>query len=115
VLLYHLKNHYALIFAIREWEEIETQPKSPTMCTVVAAQDSVQACGGGSTGGLDYGAKGAELGAAVRQRRRQVLTARRAQRPSAWIDFDEVRGTLLGWTGYKILALELTRRPPQAK
>lgn len=36
---------------------------------------------------------------------REVWTARKAQRPTAWISFEEVRETVLGWPGYKILAL----------
>ena len=61
-LLSHHRNHYALVFALREW------------------------------GG-----------------RREMLTARRGQRPSAWIDWEEARGTMLGWTGYAILAVEAER------
>jgi hypothetical protein len=56
VLLFHLKNHYALIFAVREWV-IENQ-------TV-----------------------------------RQILTARKGQRPTVWIDFLEARDTMIGWEG----------------
>ncbi len=36
---------------------------------------------------------------------RQLLTARRGQRPSVWIEFDEARATMLKWSGYKILAV----------
>jgi hypothetical protein len=54
VLLFHLKNHYALIFGLREWHT--------------------------------------EGGGAVRQ----LLTARKGQRPSAWIDFSEARECMLG-------------------
>lgn len=36
---------------------------------------------------------------------RQLLTSRRGQRPSAWIDWEEARNTMLGWDGYKILAV----------
>ena len=67
VLLYHLKNHYALIFALREW----TEPGSETPV-------------------------------------RQLLTARRGQRPTTWIDFADVRETVIGWLGYKIMAVQRT-------
>lgn len=75
-LLFHLRNHYALIFAWREWSD------------------------DGST-----------------TLRRQVLTARKRQKPSAWIDFEEIRGTILGSTGYQILLLEVllhAREPADA-
>ena len=64
VLLFHLKNHYALIFALREWTSI-------------------------STGERNF----------------EMLTARKGQRPTAWIAFQEARETMLGWEGYKILAI----------
>jgi len=64
VLLFHLKNHYALVHALREW---------------------VSAPGAKAT--------------------RQMLTARKGQRPTAWIDFDEAREQMLAWEGYKILIL----------
>lgn len=64
VLLFHLKNHYALVYALREWVDAST---------------------GEST--------------------RQILTARRGQRPTAWLDFSEVREQVLGWEGYKLIAL----------
>jgi hypothetical protein len=61
VLLFHLKNHYALIFALREWYDTETKVYH-----------------------------------------REILTARKGQRPSAWINFNEARETMIGWEGYKI-------------
>lgn len=63
VLLYHLKNHYALVYAIREWR---------------------------GPGGTPV---------------RQILTARKGQRPSAWIDFSEVRQTTIKYAGYKLMAI----------
>ena len=57
-----MKNHYALIFAIREYVE-----------------DNIN--------------------------KRQILTARRGQRPIAWIEFEEARETMLSWEGYKIIAI----------
>lgn len=65
VLIFHLKNHYALIFGLREW---------------VTADNHV----------------------------RQIFTARKGQRPTAWIDFDDARKTLYGWSGYKIIAVTHT-------
>lgn len=64
VLLFHLTNHYALIFATREWWDESKQVPV-----------------------------------------RQLLTARRGQRPTAWIDFNEAREIMLGWEGYKIMAI----------
>eukprot|EP00041_Stephanoeca_diplocostata_P017857 m.367973 g.367973 ORF g.367973 m.367973 type:complete len:506 (-) comp20841_c0_seq2:107-1624(-) len=55
VLLFHLTNHYALIFAMREWRE-----------------------GNGDM-------------------HREILTTRRGQRPNTWIDFAEVRKTIIKW------------------
>ncbi|CAE8622333.1 unnamed protein product [Polarella glacialis] len=68
-LVFHLTNHYALIFAWREW--------------LADADPSGQ-----------------------KRLRRQILTSRRGQRPSAWMDFEEVRTILLGWNGYHVLELE---------
>jgi len=81
-LLFHLRNHYALIFAWREWSDDDSSlvPGTTTL-------------------------------------RRQVLTARKRQKPSAWIDFEEIRDTILGSTGYQILLLEMllcTREPADA-
>lgn len=73
VLLFHLKNHYALIFAVREWAE-----EGPQGTILI----------------------------------RQVLTARKGQRPTAWLSFDEVRDVMLNWEGYKILAIEHHHHAP---
>lgn len=69
-LIYHLRNHYALLFAMREWVEPDGTPV------------------------------------------RQVLSTRRGQRPSTWIDWDEIHGTFLKWGGHKIMAVRMAR--PQA-
>ena len=66
-LVFHLKNHYALVFACREWVDERT-------------------------------------GQCVRQ----LLTARRGQRPAVWMDFSEAREVMLGWDGYKMLAISTT-------
>lgn len=69
VLLFHLKNHYALIYALKEWVERD----------MTSASDITH--------------------------KRQVLTARRGQRPSAWIDFEEVRSQMISWEGHKIMMM----------
>ena len=65
VLLFHLRNHYALIFAMREYS--------------------------------------VEDGKLVRE----VLTARKGQRPSTWVEFAEMRAIVLEWSGYNVLKLTL--------
>ena len=78
-LVFHLRNHYALIFAMREWEEpivVENTNEN---------KDERRESG--------------------RRVVRQVLSARRGQRPSAWIDFEEMRNTMIGWDGYKIMLI----------
>jgi hypothetical protein len=65
MLIYHLTNHYALVFALRSWVEPATS-----------------------------------------EVRRQLLTTRRGQRPSVWIEWDEVRATILKWVGYKLLVVQ---------
>lgn len=66
ILLFHLRNHYALIFALREYELASGEMK------------------------------------------REVLTARKGQRPTAWLDFNEVREIVLSWEGYKIMKVTLS-------
>merc|ERR1711988_1713410 len=44
-------------------------------------------------------------------KKRQVLTAKRGQRPCAWLDWSEVRRILLSWHGYKII--QITRLSPR--
>lgn len=88
VLLFHLKNHYALIFAVREW--------------------TVRCDGGDVTdpnSGDKEGSETDETGDSVRIVR-QMYTARRGQRPAVWVDFSEARETMLAWEGYKIMSLQ---------
>jgi len=77
VLLFHLTNHYALIFAWREWHEEDAE---------IAGAQKV---------------------------RRQILTARKGQRPTVWMDWEEARSIMLGWSGYHILQFQ--RRPGSAQ
>eukprot|EP01065_Artemidia_motanka_P010783 TRINITY_DN15777_c0_g1_i1.p1 TRINITY_DN15777_c0_g1~~TRINITY_DN15777_c0_g1_i1.p1 ORF type:complete len:442 (+),score=188.67 TRINITY_DN15777_c0_g1_i1:46-1371(+) len=67
-LIFHLTNHYALIFALRQWQSSD--------------------------------------GTWVRQ----LLTARRGQRPAVWMDWADARRIMLGWAGYRILSLTVGER-----
>jgi len=78
-LLFHLKNHYALVFAWREWLQREGEDSQVP------------------------GSAAPQLGTCMR---RQILTARRGQKPSTWLDFQEVREIILGSTGYHLLLIE---------
>jgi hypothetical protein len=64
ILLSHHTNHYALIYAIREW----------------VTKDGEHV--------------------------RQILTARKGQRPTAWIDWSELRNTYVKWAGYKLMQIQ---------
>ena len=142
-LIFHLKNHYALIFALREWTEECTDSASVNLeeggsvppgpwpgpavgnpCASDAADPKAVGVskepgakgdlGTFESGGLDAKGTSEEASASAapvppaRRGRvvRQLLTSRRGQRPSAWIDFDEARATMIGWDGYKIMLIE---------
>lgn len=75
VLIFHLTNHYALVFAMREWVEAQ----SDTCENNFSCKPTIV---------------------------RQILTARKGQKPKAWINFEEVREILLRWSGYRIIAVE---------
>ena len=66
-ILFHLKNHYAMLFALREW--VDTKTGTPV---------------------------------------RQLLTARKGQRPTAWIDWQEARETMIGWKGYQMASVRIS-------
>jgi len=76
VCLYHLENHYSMVYAVREWES----PRSYRP----------------GEGDLDP----AEPAVIVQ---RQLLVARPGQRPSIWVDFASLRETCLGWRGYGLI------------
>jgi hypothetical protein len=91
VLLSHHKNHYALIYAVRDWVE-----KIPLVITT--NDDNNDISDAQSSQPIQYHKK----------RVRQVLTARRGQRPSAWINWEELRGVYLKWAGYKLMSIRYT-------
>lgn len=65
-LILHHKNHYALIFAMRVWDDDEGT------------------------------------------RHRELLSARKGQRPSAWLDWGGLHSTLARWAGYGIIEVSET-------
>jgi hypothetical protein len=97
-LIFHLKNHYALIFALREWivppAELDSCASPSTASPSPFVDELRQTC---STASKFTGPRVV----------RQILCARKGQRPTAWVDFDEARETMLGWEGYKIMTLTL--------
>jgi len=72
-LIFHLKNHYALVFALREWSDSCIQEDGSTKVVHV----------------------------------KEMLTAKKGQRPSAWISWKESREIMLSWDGYKIMIVEI--------
>ena len=96
VLLSHHKNHYALIYAVRDWVE-----KVPIENNEMEEESSEKVNDGATT----EMATNVNVQAFRKVRVRQVLTARRGQRPSAWIDWEELRGAYLKWAGYKLMTV----------
>ena len=126
VLLFHLTNHYALIFALREWREppaaAAAAAGSPGTDGARRGNDAATPgrvfgdSGGGAVGRGDgahaSGNGGSSSGSPEGGWTRQILTARRGQRPTVWMDFREARKILLGWEGYKILAVQRGKEGP---
>lgn len=152
VLLFHLTNHYALIFGLREWcpssssgcrtaapgadfgprnndtgyvgrgngQAFQRRESEAEETLVVTASEASASCvdavhtGGGAVGRSKGGggSRSSKSGGSVATARwkRQILTARRGQRPTAWMDFEDVRKILLGWEGYKIMAVEIGKK-----
>lgn len=42
---------------------------------------------------------------------REMLTARRGQRPSQWISWEEARGIMLRWNGHVMIRVKRTLAP----
>lgn len=138
-LIFHLKNHYALVFALREWEEEALGTDDDSAPTVGAAASAIpgpavaagsvplavpveawaplpseaptSVLGSFSSSSSASAARGACVvtsTAPPRRRRlvRQLLTARRGQRPSVWMDFEEAVETMLSWDDYKIINVQ---------
>lgn len=80
-----------MLYAWREWLSYPAAPKTPPSPEEDPASES--SCDQKERGPTPV-------------TRREVLTARRGQRPSAWLDFEECRRIMLNWPGYRILWLE---------
>ena len=101
-ILSHHTNHYALIFALREWHEpIASTPKPDGDEAPPPLTAGVEASGAAATCRPAIECGGYRVV-------REMLTARKGQRPTVWISFDEARQTMLRWSGYKMMAVERT-------
>jgi len=111
-LIFHLTNHYALIFAWREWlEEVTVEAAEAAQ----ASEASAEKMGPGEEASaseavacpVSHDRDSCHPATQLRWRlRRQLLTARKGQRPSVWINFEEVRAIIGGWSGYNLLVLQ---------
>ena len=82
-MILHQKGHYALMFAMRDWVDGDE-----------AAEEHAD--------GHDVDAYNVD-GHAEGRRVRQILTCRKGQRPTTWVDWREVHGYITGWNGYAII------------
>ena len=46
---------------------------------------------------------------------RQMLTARRGQRPTVWLDWSEARKIMIGWSGYNMMRIKGKRGTGSSK
>lgn len=99
VLLFHLNNHYTLVYAMREW----VSPPAATSSESVFNEDSVP-----GSGCVNISCTSSEGSSTAPRVHRELLVARRGQRPVHWVDLAEAREIMLGWEGYKIIALSLS-------
>ena len=117
-----MKNHYALIFAVREWVCIDDETDTCTDNIAGHANVNINENQNQNVNKNEIIDKGdyegkiqeKELKKELRKEskkelkmcvKRQILTARKGQRPTVWIDFNEVRETILNWEGYKIISI----------
>lgn len=108
VLLFHLTNHYALVFALREWRKPpDARRGNDAAMSGAGAGRAFRDDGRGALGaGGEVHGSGSSDPAGEGGWTRQILTSRKGQRPTVWMDFQEARKILLGWEGYKILAVQ---------
>ena len=102
-IIFHLKNHYALICAMRE-RVVRVVPgaageagSGEEACEVASGE------AGKKVGAFTADAAVGEGGPAEFRVIREILTSRRGQRPKDWISWTEARETLRKWAGYKMI------------
>jgi hypothetical protein len=86
-LIWHGRNHYALVFALRERSASSAADKATD---AGAAAGAAAAPGDGIV--------------------RELLTARKGQRPSAWVRWEEARTLMLSWDGHAFIAVTRQRQ-----
>lgn len=83
-LIFHLENHYSVIYGARAWETVRRP------------------------GGAGHGEP--RRGVLVRQ----VLVGKPGQQPSRWVPWEDVRACLLGWQGYAVIVVQQLLREAAA-
>ena len=88
-LIFHCRNHYAGIFAMREWAE------------------GVSNHGTTWHSSLQDGSEFSSDNIVCRQgrTRRQILTNTAGQAPAVWMPWEDVAEIMRKWKGYRVLAL----------
>ena len=107
ILISHHVNHYALIFALREWHEPINEPTPRGPDGAESAPSTAPIVSGTEDSGAAATCRPAIECGGYRVVR-EMLTARKGQRPQVWIPWEEARQTMLKWNGYKMLAVERT-------
>ena len=131
MLVFHLSNHFSLVFALREWVEPPVASFAAVPCDATIYSDTTEGEGGevldgngidgcrnghrdtsknsGKMSSNSKNCNGDDTSSRNKRKiHRELLCARRGQRPTNWMDFTEARAIMLGWEGYKILALSVS-------
>ena len=103
-IIFHLKNHYALICAMRE-RVVRVVPgaageagSGKEACEVASGEAGKKVGTPTADAAVGEGGRPAEFRVI-----REILTSRRGQRPKDWISWTEARETLRKWAGYKMI------------
>uniref|UniRef100_A0A0G4FUP3 Uncharacterized protein n=1 Tax=Chromera velia CCMP2878 TaxID=1169474 RepID=A0A0G4FUP3_9ALVE len=121
-ILFHLTNHYALIFGWREWVDTEPCAIQPGLSSLSLSQggtapvtqrgESVALAATSSSLASGFPPLSVPTSSSASSRvvlRREILTARRGQRPSAWIEFEECCQVVAKWAGYAMILVERSK------